>query len=51
MRPNVKLTGRGPRKLKIGIKGAVVEFFSAIDYLGSDPEISPEPIASNSARE
>ena len=31
-------------------KGAVVEFFSAKDYLGPDPEGSPEPIASNSAR-
>ena len=33
-------------------KGAVVEFFSAKDYLGPDPDPdgSPEPITSNSAR-
>ena len=35
----------------LGIKGAVVEFFSAKDYLGPGPEVSLKPIASNSARD
>ena len=33
------------------IKGTVVEFFSAKDYLGPGPEVSLKPIASNSPRD